>query len=179
MTELTAFESKAKRIAEAIERLQSNWPAGIVLGGTVPSFYDTFPDLFTAAFPRLQKAQLEVFGIASRLFANSIFLHDKLYDSSPDPEAVGSLVPVNAVRILAMQWESYHLLHGLFPANSVFWEDFRGYLSEFAGACVNEQRFIVGNRSWLELSETLALDIARAKNGIARTTLAGLAALSD
>ena len=178
MIELSALDSKAQKIADAIGRLQSIWPNAIVLGGTVASFYDVFPHLFTAAFPPFPEAQLQTFAIASRLYATSIFLHDKLYDKYPNAERVDLSLTVNATRVLAMQYEAYHLLHELFPASSVFWNDFRGFLVEFAGACAEEQRFVAGNRSWCDLSEELALDIARAKNGVARTTLAGLAAMS-
>ncbi len=178
MIQLSALDWKAQKIAKEIGRLQSIWPDAIVLGGAVASLYDVFPYLFTAAFPPLPEAQLQTFAIASRLYATSIFLHDKLYDKDPNPETIERLVPVNAVRVLAMQWEAYHLLHELFPASSVFWKDFRGFLVEFAGACAEEQRFVAGGRSWCDLSEELALDIARAKNGVARTTLAGLAAMS-
>lgn len=148
-----------------------------MLGGTVASFYDAFPHLFAAAFPSIPATQLETFSIASRLYATSIFLHDKLYDEDSQA-AVARALPINAARVLALQYEAYHLLHELFPADSVFWSDFRGYLIEFARACAEEQRFVVGDRSWRDLSEGVALDIARAKNGVARATLAGLASMS-
>src|SRR5262249_27063124 len=102
-------------------------------------------------------------------------LHDKLFDEEADRVSTADVAPINALRILAMQWEAYHQLHKLFPARSAFWEDFRGYLSDFAQATVQEQRFIRGGRAWSEFSEEIALDIVRGKNGVARATIAGLA----
>src|SRR5579862_3781615 len=176
MAQISALDRRARRIAREIGKLQSFWPDAIVLG-TVASIYDAFPYLFTGAFPRLKEGKLQTFAIASRLYATSIFLHDKIYDKDPNPETQAP-PPVHAMRVLAMQWEAHHLLNQLFPAGSVFWQDFRWYLAEFARACVEEQKFLAGDRTWSDLTEESALDLARAKNGVGRTTLAGLAAMS-
>ncbi len=179
MVRLPLFDCEAQKIAETIQGLQLHWPEAIVLGRTAECSYDVFPYLFKAAFPDLREPQLQCFSIASKLYATSIFLHDKLYDPTPKPEAIQDLLPLNAMRVLAMQWEAYHLLHELFSASSMFWKDFRQYLAEFARSGVQEQLFITGNLSWRDFSQDLALDIAKAKNGVSRATLAGLAELSD
>jgi squalene-hopene/tetraprenyl-beta-curcumene cyclase len=171
----SSLREKARLISERVEELQQLWPEQIVLRAGTVSIYDCFPYLFTEAFPSLRQGDLDRFAVAARLYASSIFLNDKLFDEGAIRDANAHLAPVNALRIIAMQWEAYRQLHELFPAQSVFWEDFRRYLSQFTRACVEEQKFIAGGRAWGELTEDLALDIARGKNGVARTTIAGLA----
>ena len=168
---------RALQVSKKIDELQALWPRQIVLCASTVSMYDSFPYLFGEAFPSISEGDLDRFALAARLYASSIFLHDKLFDDDKERAAAAPLAPVNALRILAMQWEAYRQLHELFPPHSNFWQDFRCYLNHFARACVEEQKFIAGGRDWRELSEPLALDIARGKNGIARTTIAGLAEL--
>jgi squalene-hopene/tetraprenyl-beta-curcumene cyclase len=166
---------RARRISEEIEIIQRRWPSQIVIGAGAVSIYDCFPYFFMEAFPSLNEEKLGRFAVAARLYANSIFLHDKLFDQGADQSSTADVAPINALRILAMQWEAYRQLYELFPAQSAFWEDFRTYLSHFARANVQEQRFIRGGQAWGELSEEVALDIVRGKNGVARATIAGLA----
>ena len=180
MVELSLSSSlhrRAERVAAAVHELQTSWPGQIILGASNVSMYDCFPYLFEEAFPSIPEEKLDRFAVAARLYASSIFLHDKLFDEDTEAAATAHLAPVNALRILAMQFEAYRQLHELFPPSSVFWREFRRDLNHFARACVEEQTFIAGGRAWLELSEELGLDIARGKNGVARATIAGLAAL--
>lgn len=169
------LQENAQRIAGRVARLQALWPKQILLSASAVSMYDCFPYLFGEAFPSVEEADLDRFAVAARLYASSIFLHDKLFDEGAERDSNLRLAPINALRILAMEWEAYRQLHELFPARSMFWEDFRSYLSHFTRACLEEQRFIKGDRAWREFSEELALDIAIGKNGVARATIAGLA----
>ena len=168
------LQSKAERIGRRIDELQTPWPKPILLSASAVSIYDCFPYLFEEAFPLIDDDDLDTFAVAARLYASSIFLHDNVFDPGAIREAHSDLAPVNGMRIMAMQWESYRLLHGLFPPGCAFWDHFHCYVRQFTGACLEEQRFAAG-RPWSELSEDLALEIARGKNGIARTTIAGLA----
>ena len=168
------LQSKAERIGRRIDELQTPWPKPILLSASAVSIYDCFPYLFEEAFPLIDDDDLDTFAVAARLYASSIFLHDNVFDPGTIREAHSDLAPVNGMRIMAMQWESYRLLHGLFPPGCAFWDHFHCYVRQFTGACLEEQRFAAG-RPWSELSEDLALEIARGKNGIARTTIAGLA----
>jgi squalene-hopene/tetraprenyl-beta-curcumene cyclase len=165
-----------KRIDEEIGRLQESWPDAIVLGETEASMYDSFPYLFIDVFPPVDEERLHHLALASRLYATSILIHDKIYDEGRD--AVARRAPVNALRIQALQWEAYRQLHGIFAPDSPFWDDFGRYVADFAQACVEEQRFVLGERPWCELSEELAIAVARGKCGIARAAVAGLAELS-
>ncbi|HTW81020.1 MAG TPA: hypothetical protein VME23_15845 [Terracidiphilus sp.] len=173
----SSLHEKAQRTVETINELQSSWPGQVVLGASTVSIYDCFPFLFAEAFSSIAEVDLNRFAVAARLYASSIFLHDKLFDLTAEQASTAHLGPVNALRILAMQFEAYRQLHELFPQHSAFWQDLHCYLSHFTRACVEEQKFVAGGRAWRELSEDLALDIARGKNGIARATVAGLAAL--
>jgi squalene-hopene/tetraprenyl-beta-curcumene cyclase len=168
------LQSKAERIGRRIDQLQTPWPTPILLSASAVSIYDCFPYLFEEAFPLVDDDDLDTFAVAARLYASSIFLHDKVFDPGAIREAHSDLAPVNGMRIMAMQWEAYRLLHSLFPSDCAFWGQFHCYVRQFTAACLEEQRFAAG-RPWGELSEELALEIARGKNGIARTTIAGLA----
>lgn len=173
----SSLHEKAQCTVETINELQPLWPGQVVLCASTVSIYDCFPFLFTEAFPSITEGDLKRFTVAARLYASSIFLHDKLFDPSAEQASTAHLGPVNSLRILAMQFEAYRQLHELFPQHSAFWQDLRCYLSHFARASVEEQKFVAGGRAWRELSEDLALDIAKGKNGIARATIAGLAAM--
>ncbi len=165
-------------IAEEIRNLQASWPAQIVLSADAESSaYDCFPYLFRQAFPSIIDRDLDRFAVASRLFASSVFLHDKLFDEGKERHAYADLAPTNALRVIAMQFEAYRQLHELFPAGNCFWQDFRCYLRQFAVACVEEQKFVAGGRPWQEYSEELSVQIARGKNGVSRAAIAGLAAM--
>jgi len=173
-----SLSRKAMLIAEAIRKLQASWPAQVVLSAdTESSAYDCFPYLFRQAFPSIIDRDLDRFAIASRLFASSVFLHDKLFDQGTERDSYADLAPTNALRVVAMQFEAYRQLHELFPSGSCFWRDFRCYLGQFAIACVEEQKFVAGGRPWQEYSEELSLQIARGKNGVSRAAIAGLVAL--
>lgn len=169
----SVLQDAASRIGAHIERLQRQWPKPILLSAADVSIYDCFPYLFGAAFPSVDPEDLDSFAVAARLYASSIFLYDKIFDQGAVRDLHADLAPVNAMRIMAMQWEAYRLLHGLFSPGSVFWNHFQTYVSEFTAARLEEERFAAG-RPWKELSEELALEIAKGKNGIARTTIAGL-----
>src|ERR1700730_8003669 len=121
----SSLREKAQRIADGIKELQPLWPEQIILCASTVSIYDCFPYLFAEAFPSVQERDMDRFAVAARLYASSIFLHDKLFDESAERASTAHLAPVNALRILAMQWEAYRQLHELFPARSAFWEDFR------------------------------------------------------
>ena len=173
----STLHRRAERVAATLAELQESWPGPIILSANSVSVYDCFPYLFEEAFPTVPEEQLDRFAVAARLYASSIFLHDKLFDDDTAAASTAHLAPVNALRILAMQYEAYRQLHELFPSASRFWQEFRRYLNHFARAGVQEQTFIAGGRAWRELSEGMALDMAKGKNGVARATIAGLAAL--
>ncbi|HEY6323217.1 MAG TPA: prenyltransferase/squalene oxidase repeat-containing protein [Thermoanaerobaculia bacterium] len=169
---------QAETTSAAVAALQAAWPDRVILGAAEPSLYDYFPYLFLAAFPALAEADLQQFAVAARLYATSIFLHDKIYDREGEQAATAPLAPVNGLRILAMQWEAYRILHRLFAPDASFWPRFQGHLAGFAHALIEEQQFVVGGRPWTEYTEEVALGIARGKNGVAKATVAGLAELA-
>ncbi len=158
----------------SIDRLQTKWPSGLSLDlGKGKTYYDALPYLFISAFPSLTYADVRPFNIAVRLFASSIFIYDKLMDRQNGFDSIS-----NGLRVQAMQLESYRQLHRLFGAESMFWERFQGYVTEYAQACLQEQAFQSGQRSWSEYTEAVAFELAIGKSAIAKGTIAGLAALA-
>jgi squalene-hopene/tetraprenyl-beta-curcumene cyclase len=162
----------------AVATLQAGWPQGMVFQAAQASIYDYFPYLFSEAFPAVAAADLQQLATAARMFASSIFLHDKVYDPPAAQISAAPDAPVKALCILAMQWEAYRILHRLFPPDATFWSRFQGYLTEFARACIEEHGLALGRLPWQGFTEKVALDIARGKNGIAKATVAGLAELA-
>lgn len=169
---------KVEATIAAVAALQAGWPQGMALQTTQTSMYDYFPYLFVEAFRPIPDADLQQFATAARLFASSIFLHDKVFDRAAARSSTRAEAPVKALVILAMQWEAYRLLHRLFPPDANFWRRFQSYLADFARVCIDEHEFALGRRSWAAFTEQVALDIARGKNGVAKATVAGLAELA-
>ena len=161
---------------KGVDRLQEHWPDIVALkADSQASIYDYYPYLFLKAFPLLSIADVRPFALAGRLFASSIVFYDKVMDRT----STAHIATTSALRIQAMQLEAYHLLHQLFPPEAIFWKQLRSYIVEYADACIQEQRFASGDLPWQEYTEAIALQIAVGKNGIARSTIAGLVELAQ
>lgn len=157
------------------ERLQAGWPEAVVLRHWRQSTWYELPYFFLPAFPKLALEQVRSFATFGRLFANAIFIHDRVADS----DVAAHDAATTTLRIMAMQFEAYRLLLPLFPATSPFWERLRGDLSAYADACIEERRFASGERPWSDLTEEVALRIAAGKSGVSRVIVAGLAELGQ
>lgn len=174
---LSHFQSSIDATKTVLQRLQVYWPEEVVLGSgeAQMSSVDYFPYLFLSAFPSLKPADIEPLSLSGLLLAHSSFLYDKVMDRTSD----AYLGTVSALRLQAMQLETYHQLYQLFPPSANFWNYFRKYLLEYADACLQEQRLASCNRPWQEYSEQVALEIAIGKNGLARIAIAGLVELAQ
>lgn len=174
MSSLSFFPQHIQQQIEAtitvLERLQRGWFEGLVLN-TDNGMYDGYPYLFLSAFPSLTPADVQSLALAGRLFAQSLFAYDNMIDEIS--------LTTSALGAQAMQFEAYHLLYQLFPPHAAFWGRFRSYMAKYANACLQEQRFASGERPWQEYTEPLALEIAVAKTGVAKATIAGLAELTQ
>ncbi len=160
----------------ALSHLQEKWPDEIALSLKRKGiYYYGLPYLFAPAFPSLQLTELRSLNLATCLFASSIFLYDKLMDRSPSPY----LSTASGLQAQAMQFEAYQQLHRIFAPEQVFWRRFQTYVSEYAEACLLEQRFRSGQQSWRDYTEKIAVEIAIAKGGIARATIAALVELAQ
>ncbi|HBL26882.1 MAG TPA: hypothetical protein DD490_08615 [Acidobacteria bacterium] len=162
----------------AVRSLNDRWPSGIDLQyDTLQSnirIYDYYPFLFREAFPSAPVDGMRRLALAGRLYFSSLLLFDRLMDRT----ASALLATGDGVRIQALLFEANLVLHGLFPPESVFWKSFQGYQAAYTAACLEEQAFASGTRPRQELDEATALQIAVGKNGLARTAVAGLAALA-
>ncbi|WP_375510714.1 prenyltransferase/squalene oxidase repeat-containing protein [uncultured Nostoc sp.] len=160
---------------KAVGRLLERWSDKVALSSNSQvTIYDYYPYLFLKAFPSLTLADIRPLNLASRLFASSIFLYDKMMDCTANVDLSASILSTQA-----RQLEAYYLLHQMFPPKAVFWEHFRDYVQQYAKACVYEHRFASGDQPWQEYSEAVALQIAVGKNGISKTTIAGLVELAQ
>ncbi|HSM52382.1 MAG TPA: hypothetical protein VLA75_13360, partial [Thermoanaerobaculia bacterium] len=169
------IEAATTGVTAALRHLQECWPGAVQLGITTrASIYHSYPHLFLGAFPALDAAAVEPLCVAASLFADSLFVADDLMDE----DATDRDTTTNVVRVQAMQFEGYRILHGLFPAGARFWDYFRDYLALYAAACIDERRFAQPGADWSELTQPLALGIARGKSSLAKFVVAGLAELA-
>ena len=174
------FQSQVQHSIDAtatvLGRLQERWPQEVVLGSGKAqlALLDYYPYLFLEAFPSLTPEDIEPLSLAGLLFAHATLLYDKVMDRTTD----AYLGTVSALRLQAMQMEAAHVLYQLFPPASTFWEHYHSYLSEYADACVQEQRFATGDRPWHDYTEPVALELIVKKNGLSRIAIAGLVELS-
>ncbi len=170
-----ALLQKVSAVNKLVESLQHHWPASIELKiKAETAIYDCYPYLFLAAFPPIPEEDVLRLSAAGRLFASSFFMYDPIMDRTQ----TNNFDAIHALRIIAMQSEAFQLLNSLFPATSLFWQHFQQYLSEYANACLQEQLFTTKQKSFTEYTEDVARQIVIAKNGVARASVAGLAALS-
>ncbi|MFL6198406.1 MAG: prenyltransferase/squalene oxidase repeat-containing protein [Thermoanaerobaculia bacterium] len=161
--------------ATALQRLQERWPRVVELSiASQPSIYHSYPYIFLGAFPTLAGSGLEPLCLAASLFADSLFVADDVMDEDPSDRDTTT----NLVRLQAMQFEGYRILHGLFPPQAPFWDRFRDYLALYAQACIDEKRFALPAADWSELSQELALRIAKGKSSLAKFVVAGLVELA-
>jgi squalene-hopene/tetraprenyl-beta-curcumene cyclase len=171
---LSQMQEEIVRTIEFVSHLQTKWPIGISLDlGRNKIYYDCLPYLFLSAFPSLDLDQIRSFNIAVRLFASSIFVYDKVMDRQDENCSIEYVL-----RGQAMQLESYRQLQQLFNSNSIFWERFQKYVADYADACLQEQAFQSGKRSWNEYTEEVSIKIAMNKGGVAKAAIAGLADLA-
>lgn len=160
---------------EPISQLQQRWPRDVELGiEAQASIYHGYPYLFLGAFPALAPEDIEPLALACRLFADSLFVADDIMDEDPTDRERAA----NVLRVEAMQFEAYRLLHGLFPPDAKFWDRLRTYLAVYAKACLDEKFFSSPRNGWGELTETAALAIARGKSSLAKFAVAGLVELA-
>lgn len=169
------IESATAASSAAVASLQERWPPLVELSiATQASIYHSYPYLFLEAFPSARAERLKPLCLAASLFADSLFLADDLMDENPSARNI----TINVLRIQAMQFEGYRILHGLFPPQARFWERFRDYLALYAQACLDELRFTAPGASWGELNQDLALRIAKGKSSLAKFVVAGLGELA-
>lgn len=175
---LTGLPSDIRKEIEAssalVESLRAHWPADIDLRPDGVSSYLDLPYFFLPAFPHLRPEAIRPLAAFTRLMNGAILQHDKLADGDIAPPRAGE----TAMRLMAMQFEAFHLLSPSIPAQAPFWARLRTDLAEYAHARVEERRFAQGRRSWREYTEEVARRIVLGKNGVARTVAAGLVELA-
>jgi squalene-hopene/tetraprenyl-beta-curcumene cyclase len=106
--------------------------------------------------------------------ANALFLFDAAVDR--DEQIAPGLAVMSGQ---AAQFESYHLLHGLFPPESPFWPQLRCHLAELACACLAEQHVATHGFPWDSYDDEMARQIARGKAAVAKAAVSGLEALGS
>ncbi|HDQ72458.1 MAG TPA: hypothetical protein ENN19_10220, partial [Chloroflexi bacterium] len=173
MSSVSFFPSQVRQQVEktttALLDLQEKWGNEFPLN-TDNGIYDAHPYLFLEAFPSLSPSDVQLLALAGRLFSQSLFAYDDVID--------GMSSTMDALGAQAMQFEAYRLLFQLFPSDTAFWTRFRDYMITYARACMQEKHFASGKLSWREYTEPLAIEIAVAKTGIAKASIAGLVELA-
>jgi hypothetical protein len=154
--------------------LQRGWPDAVQLRVWRQSIWYELPYLFLPAFPQVTLADVRPLALFGRLLASSMFVHDPLADR----EIAVHDAATATLRIMAMQFEAYHALHGCVPARARFWDRLRSYLADYAEACTSELRVSAGAIPWCEFDDALALRIMTGKSGASRAIVAGLAELA-
>ena len=164
------------RIAELSEQLEATWLPDFPLHlEKLELRYEPKVYLFLAAFPQLRPCDVAELSLALRFVLYSTLLTDKLIDHTEGTDDLAR----NALRVQAIQFESYRLLYSLFPPTSQFWQRYKSYLSRFNQACLDEQCFADGQYRWEQFDEDRALSIIRGKNSLALLLAASLAELAD
>jgi squalene-hopene/tetraprenyl-beta-curcumene cyclase len=174
------FQEEIEIITKEKYRLQALWTEKLLRNGLdnnpqigidQQAFFVYF---FIKAFPTLQIDDIRILALAGQFFANSVVLCDEVIDRASSGINIASVLGMQA-----RQFESYHLLYQIFPPNTIFWQRFRGYLSEYTQACLEENDFISGKRPWSEYSESIAIQSIKNKTGVAKTAIAGLVELAE
>jgi squalene-hopene/tetraprenyl-beta-curcumene cyclase len=179
-TLMLEFQGEIEIIAKEKYRLQGLWTEKLLrnnLDDNPQIAIDQqgfFIYLFIKAFPNLEIDDIRIFALAGQFFANSVVLCDEVIDQASSGINIASVLGMQA-----RQFESYHLLYQIFPPNTTFWQRFRGYLSQYTQACLEENDFSSGNRPWHEYSESIAIQSIKDKTGVAKTAIAGLVELAE
>jgi squalene-hopene/tetraprenyl-beta-curcumene cyclase len=162
-------------IREGLIFIQKRWPQKITLRDNEEiSIYDCHPYLFIQAFQELKFEDVQDLSLAARLFSSLVCLNDQLIDCKAIPKTFA----VKTLRAVAIQAEAYQLLNKIFPKNIFFWECLQNNIVDYINACLCEKEFALAERPWAEYSEVEAIQIIMGKNGLAKTTIAGLVELS-
>ncbi len=179
-TLMLEFQGEIEIIAKEKYRLQGLWTEKLLRNNLddnpqiaidQQSFFVYF---FIKAFPTLEIDDIRILALAGQFFANSVVLCDEVIDRASSGINIASVLAMQA-----RQFESYHLLYQIFPPNTTFWQRFRGYLSQYTQACLEENDFSSGNRPWHEYSESIAIQSIKNKTGVAKTAIAGLVELAE
>ena len=168
------IQGEIELAAAAEANLQSGWPEAIPLRLWRQSVWYELPYFFLPAFPSLSLPAVRPLALFGRLFASSIFIHDPLADRG----LVAHESAASTLRIMALQFEAYRALHTVFPPDAALWDRLRGYLSDYAAACMEELAVASGARPWRDYREDVALRVAVGKSGLSRAIVAGLAELA-
>jgi squalene-hopene/tetraprenyl-beta-curcumene cyclase len=165
------MDSVLATLEQDVARLGQRWPALVALSQGPRSNYFALPVSLATLFPGVAPDRAHSFALACRLLAGSILSQDRIVDGGSGDAAL-------SLRSMALQAESYQQFHRLFAPEARFWERLQQYLAEYAGACLEEQRFVSGQRPWSEYTESVGLGIVKGKNAVARTVPAGLVELA-
>ncbi|MFM6493598.1 MAG: hypothetical protein ACKPH6_17670, partial [Microcystis panniformis] len=138
-TLMLEFQGEIEIIAKEKYRLQGLWTEKLLrnnLDDNPQIAIDQqgfFIYLFIKAFPTLEIDDIRILSLAGQFFANSVVLCDEVIDRASSGINIASVLGMQA-----RQFESYHLLYQIFPPNTTFWQRFRGYLSQYTQACLEE-----------------------------------------
>lgn len=179
-TLMLEFQGEIEIIAKEKYRLQDLWTEKLLrnnLDDNPQIAIDQqgfFIYLFIKAFPTLQVNDIRILSLSGQFFANSVVLCDEVIDRASSGINIASVLGMQA-----RQFESYYLLYQIFPPNTTFWQRFRGYLSKYTQACLEENDFSSGKCPWSEYTEFTAIQSIKDKTGVAKTAIAGLVELAQ
>ncbi len=149
------------------------WPKGVRHQCSDPdSIYHGYPYLFLDAFPDLKLAQVEPLARGAGLIFDSIIVADRVMDEETEH------ITGDVLGIEVMQFEGYRLLHPLIESTDPFWNRFRDYWVAYTEACLLERELASPEASWERFTEAQAVSVAVGKCGLAKVSVAGLAALA-
>jgi len=160
----------ASEVELEVRRMQPRWPRAVPLGkATSTSFQLPFDAL--NAFPAVSDEALARFAVGYERLVDSAILQERIFDGMDRSAAV-------VMRAVAKETEASQHFRSLFPSDAGFWPRLRTYLAEYAWAYTQELGYITGEFPYTTYDEALGLRIARGKNGLSRTVVAGLVELS-
>lgn len=153
-----------------LDQLAAGWPARVRLSGDgVPSEAEV--RRFAPAFPGIAPDRLAELDTAARLFATLNLEIDSVVDGD-------RAARLGALDLVAIQFEGYRLLAGLFPGTSRTWDALREAFIRYARMLDIQGQFVDGRRKLADLSREEAVGLAMAKTALATVTVTALGELT-
>lgn len=162
-----------RNVFDRLETLERRWPEkGLLSFHEPPSVYTYHPFLFWESFPSVSVEAMRDLSLAAMLAASAACLRDRIMDR-PGPDATRA-----ALRVHAMEYESYLIWNRHFSPGSSFWTKYRELASASARVNLRARLFVSGACPWTQFTDEFARELGACNAALACSTVDALAELS-